>query len=70
MPDPSPPGANSRQLTSLEPAVGALVGLLLLGQHLAASQWAGVRAVAVGAVGAVRTSGAGSEAIGEERSEA
>ncbi|WP_329393176.1 EamA family transporter [Streptomyces lydicus] len=57
-------------LTSLEPAVGALVGLLLLGQHLAAPQWAGVLAVAVAAVGAVRTPAAGSEAIGEERSAA
>ncbi|MER7154304.1 EamA family transporter [Streptomyces lydicus] len=57
-------------LTSLEPAVGALVGLLLLGQHLAAPQWAGVLAVALAAVGAVRTAGAGSEASAEERSAA
>ncbi|WP_256725412.1 DMT family transporter [Streptomyces sp. IMTB 2501] len=42
-------------LTSLEPAIGALIGLLLLGQHLAAPQWAGVAAVALASVGATRT---------------
>lgn len=42
-------------LTSLEPAVGALLGLLLLGQHLAATQWVGVGAVALASVGATRT---------------
>ncbi|QHA09371.1 EamA family transporter [Streptomyces broussonetiae] len=44
-------------LTSLEPAVGALVGLLLLGQHLATPQWAGVLAVALASIGATRTPG-------------
>ncbi|MFJ5534124.1 EamA family transporter [Streptomyces sp. NPDC093261] len=49
-------------LTSLEPAVGALIGLFLLGQHLAAPQWVGVGAVALAAVGATRTeSGASAE---------
>ncbi|MEU4931464.1 EamA family transporter [Streptomyces yokosukanensis] len=42
-------------LTSMEPAIGALIGLLLLGQHLAAPQWAGVAAVGLAAVGATRT---------------
>lgn len=44
-------------LTSLEPAVGALIGLLLLGQHLATPQWAGVLAVALASIGATRTPG-------------
>ncbi|MER6734464.1 EamA family transporter [Streptomyces puniciscabiei] len=42
-------------LTSLEPAIGALIGLLFLGQHLAVAQWAGVAAVALASVGATRT---------------
>ncbi|MFI5525714.1 EamA family transporter [Streptomyces platensis] len=42
-------------LTSLEPAVGAVLGLLVLGQHLAVPQWAGVLAVALSSVGATRT---------------
>ncbi|WP_079177011.1 DMT family transporter [Streptomyces sp. MUSC 14] len=42
-------------LTSLEPAVGALIGLLLLGQHLATPQWAGVLAVALASIGTTRT---------------
>ncbi|MEU6773778.1 EamA family transporter [Streptomyces sp. NPDC046759] len=42
-------------LTSLEPAIGALIGLLFLGQHLGAAQWAGVTAVALASVGAART---------------
>lgn len=42
-------------LTSLEPAVGALIGLFLLGQHLAVTQWAGVAAVALASVAATRT---------------
>ncbi|MFD8542931.1 DMT family transporter [Streptomyces sp. NPDC059649] len=41
-------------LTSLEPAVGALIGLLFLGQHLATPQWAGVLAVALASIGATR----------------
>ncbi|AJC60548.1 hypothetical protein GZL_08000 [Streptomyces sp. 769] len=44
-------------LTSLEPAVGALIGLLLLGQHLATPQWAGVLAVALASIGATRPTG-------------
>lgn len=42
-------------LTSLEPAVGAVLGLLVLGQHLAVPEWAGVLAVALASVGATRT---------------
>lgn len=34
-------------LTSLEPAAGALFGLLVLGQHLAWPQWLGIASVAV-----------------------
>ena len=41
-------------LTSLEPAVGALTGLLLLGQRLSLPQYAGVAAVAAASVGATR----------------
>ncbi|MEU8033261.1 EamA family transporter [Streptomyces sp. NPDC049099] len=44
-------------LTSLEPAVGALIGLVLLGQHLAVAQWAGVAAVGLASVGATRAEG-------------
>ncbi|BDM70302.1 membrane protein [Streptomyces nigrescens] len=44
-------------LTSLEPAVGALIGLVLLGQHLAVPQWAGVLAVALASIGATRAPG-------------
>ncbi|MQY34400.1 hypothetical protein SRB17_23690 [Streptomyces sp. RB17] len=45
-------------LTSLEPAIGALTGLLFLGQHLAPAQWAGVAAVGLASVGATRREGA------------
>ncbi|WP_078992932.1 EamA family transporter [Streptomyces sp. MMG1121] len=39
-------------LTSLEPAVGALFGLLILGQRLAWPQWLGIAAVACASVAA------------------
>jgi inner membrane transporter RhtA len=42
-------------LTSLEPAVGAVVGLLFLGQHLAGVQWLGIVAVACASAGATRS---------------
>ncbi|MGW1805576.1 EamA family transporter [Streptomyces sp. NPDC002078] len=45
-------------LTSLEPAIGALIGLLFLRQHLAVAQWTGVAAVGLASVGATRTDGA------------
>ena len=44
-------------LTSLEPAVGALAGLLLLHQHLSPLQWLGITAVALASVGASRGTG-------------
>lgn len=43
-------------LTSLEPAVGAVVGFLLLGQRLDPWQCAGVAAVALASIGATRRS--------------
>lgn len=39
-------------LTSLEPAAGALFGLLVLGQHLAWPQWLGIATVACASVAA------------------
>jgi inner membrane transporter RhtA len=44
-------------LTSLEPAVGALTGLLLLNQHLSLLQWLGITAVALASIGASRGTG-------------
>jgi inner membrane transporter RhtA len=41
-------------LTSLEPAVGALAGLLLLNQRLSLLQWLGMTAVALASIGASR----------------
>ena len=43
-------------LTSLEPAVGALMGLVLLGQMLSARQWAGIGVVVAAALGAALSS--------------
>jgi inner membrane transporter RhtA len=42
-------------LTSLEPAFGAMMGLLLLGETLALTQWAGIAVVIVAALGAALT---------------
>jgi inner membrane transporter RhtA len=42
-------------LMSLEPAVGALAGLLLLGQRLAPLQWAGIAGVVLASAGAAAT---------------
>jgi inner membrane transporter RhtA len=42
-------------LTSTEPAAGALVGLVALGQHLSWWQWTGVLAVTIASIGATRT---------------
>jgi inner membrane transporter RhtA len=42
-------------LTSLEPAIGGLMGLAFLGQHLASSQWAGIAIVVAAALGAAAT---------------
>jgi len=42
-------------LTSTEPAVGAILGLTALGQHITAQQWAGMLAVVVASIGATRS---------------
>jgi inner membrane transporter RhtA len=39
---------------SVEPAVAALIGLALLGQHLSAAEWAAVGCVVVASIGAAR----------------
>ena len=39
-------------MTSLEPAIGAVMGMLFLQQHLFASQWAGIAVVMAAAAGA------------------
>jgi inner membrane transporter RhtA len=46
-------------LMSLEPAVAALVGLLVLGEVLGATQWLAVLMVVAASVGATRTAGSG-----------
>jgi inner membrane transporter RhtA len=47
---------------SVEPAVAALIGLALLGQHLSIAEWAAVGCVVAASIGAARaapgTSGA------------
>lgn len=43
-------------LLSLEPAVAALVGLLLLGEVLGAVEWLAIMCVVVASAGATRTS--------------
>ncbi len=43
-------------LTSLEPAVGALMGLVFLGQMLSARQWVGIGVVVAAALGAAMSS--------------
>jgi len=42
-------------LTSTEPAAGAILGLLALGQRIALLQWAGIVAVVIASIGAIRT---------------
>jgi inner membrane transporter RhtA len=54
-------------LTSVEPAIGALMGLFLLGEALSLSQWAGIAVVIAAALGAaltMRTPKASPEQIG------
>lgn len=46
------PGRLFSILASTEPAIGALFGLAVLGQHIDALQWAGIVAVAVASAGA------------------
>ena len=47
---------------SLEPAVAALVGLVMLGQSLAVRQWAAIVCVMIACAGAARASGGRSQA--------
>ena len=49
---------------SLEPAVAALAGLVILGEVLAPSQWLAVGCVIVASAGAARTAAAGTEVGG------
>ena len=49
------PGRTFSILMSLEPAVAALCGLVLLGEHLTTSQWAAVGLVIAASVGATVT---------------
>jgi inner membrane transporter RhtA len=43
-------------LLSAEPAIGALMGLMLLGEHLTATQWLAIGAIIASTVGAAMTS--------------
>ncbi len=49
------PGSLFSILTSTEPAVGALFGLILLGQRISLLQWAGMLAVTAASIGATST---------------
>jgi inner membrane transporter RhtA len=49
------PGRTFSILMSLEPAVAALCGLILLGEHLTRSQWAAVVMVIAASAGATLT---------------
>jgi drug/metabolite transporter (DMT)-like permease len=49
--------SSSAASSGLEPAVGALTGLLLLNQHLSPLQWLGITAVALASIGASRGTG-------------
>jgi inner membrane transporter RhtA len=51
----APPGRTFSILMSLEPAVAALCGLVLLGEHLTTSQWLAVGLVIAASVGATVT---------------
>jgi inner membrane transporter RhtA len=44
---------------SVQPAVAALIGLALLGQHLSLAEWAGICCVVAASAGAARTAAAG-----------
>lgn len=46
-------------LLSAEPAIGALMGLLLLGEHLSSSQWLAIGAIIAASLGAALSSQAG-----------
>jgi inner membrane transporter RhtA len=49
------PGSLFSILTSTEPAVGALFGLVALGQRVSLLQWAGMLAVVAASIGATST---------------
>ncbi|TWI69548.1 inner membrane transporter RhtA [Pseudoduganella lurida] len=53
-------------LLSAEPAIGALMGLVLLGEHLTGTQWLAIAAIIASTCGAALTSGAGKTAAGSE----
>lgn len=59
---PHIPSRSFGVMMSLEPAVGALSGLLLWGERLSFSQWLAVAAVIVASAGSVLTGRSGSEA--------
>jgi inner membrane transporter RhtA len=44
---------------SVQPAVAAVIGLLVLGQHLSLAEWAGIACVVAASAGAARASAAG-----------
>jgi inner membrane transporter RhtA len=48
---------------SVEPAVAALIGLALLGQHLSIAEWAAVGCVVAASIGAARAAPAPSDAL-------
>jgi inner membrane transporter RhtA len=48
---------------SMQPAVAAVIGLLLLGQRLSAAEWAGIGCVAVASAGAAGAAGSSEEEI-------
>jgi inner membrane transporter RhtA len=48
---------------SVEPAVAALIGLALLGQHLSVAEWAAVGCVVAASIGAARAAPAPSDAL-------
>lgn len=50
-------------LTSLDPAVAAIIGLVLLGEHLAPAQWAGILCIVVSSIGGVLLQRPGQEAV-------
>ena len=57
-------------LLSLEPAIGALVGLALLGQHLRPIQWAAIACVVAASAGTTLAVRRGRSARAGERGEA
>lgn len=52
-------------LMSLEPAMGALSGGVILGQHLAVREWFAIAAVMIASIGATRGGGAGPAPAGD-----